>query len=1468
MPDTPDITLHVYQILEEEYAALHGSIPAEPLSLKLPGGGKMREVEAALGWDFRLGHIRNPPTFALYLLRGAEESEEARRKQATTSAARPRRDGRAEESPRTRRPEDAQLKELRAYLHVKLGEELLKQVSESAKTWGEGDASAAAALEKQFAARLNEALLADGILYSAQRFNETWLRVSTRELLRATEGGVAAEGETLRRLNRLLLEDAFPADIERIYDVRLAAMFRRLHDADLSALSLSGGGIRSGTFALGLLQGLARHDLLKRFDYLSTVSGGGYVGSWLTAWLHRHPEGLVGVSRELKNSRPARRVDPDPEPVRNLREYSNFITPKAGLLTADTWSFAGIYLRNLLLNWLVFIPLLAAALILPRLLLNVTLLQPVKAPQQVAADLKDTTLTEGRAPIPAAWRVRYEPEPIVESIVGERAVSDLYAVPWLGSALRQVHWRHLLLLVGFGSGVWALAFVIFNRPGLRGLLRRRNRHWHKHTNQRSFIKYCLTWLIVSAACLTTYWAWSQEVSGSFKNPLAFMFFGVAFTSAAGAVAAYVLRKRAPEPGQPVREPEPPGPAAPQATLTRDALVATLLAGGAAGALFWVVSLFDIGDPVMSYGVSVRDGEIIRRPFGWTDWTQWSWWGSWTTEMYVCLGVPLYLLIYWAALTIFVGVSSANRRIDDEDREWWARFGAWLLISAIGWATLTALVIFGPLALLESPKLLASVGGLSGLLAVLLGRSSVTPAAGDDAAATSKGSKATSLLGSALPLFGAIFLGALVALVSLGTTGLTRKVVTLADDLTRKPASAALELTDVQAPPFERHGQWFVQSLTNVPEDVGTKPEAAPGAAPVWTGPNKGFDDYVRYVTPVVPALPTPTPRPGATPCPPVCGAAEAGAEGPLEADSFKGAQIVHLNVLHHTSVWLTLLIGALLFAAGHFLSRKINLNVFSLHGGYRNRLIRAFLGASRPPGARRPNPFTGFDPADNLHMHELRWALFDEGDFLKPADLARELRENPSRLAAHLRDTGLVKQVLVEAVAADTPKLVEALRTELNGVLEREHLYDLFPEHLKSARAKAARDEILSSFKQQPAPESLKAVLRSDYQFLLNRLVLEEAFPDTMRPGPPPPYKLMHIVNTSLNLVGGDKLAWQQRKAEPFSFSALHAGCFRLGYRRARNYGGRETGGVSIGTAATISGAAASSNMGYYTTSPVISLLLTFFNVRLGWWLGNPGPAGALTYQRNRPESSVLPVLYEAFGMTNDRYEYVYLTDGGHFENLAVYEMVLRRCRFIVAVDGAEDARYRFGDLGNAVRKIRIDLGVQIHFPCVAIHGQKDAGTKGRGMYWAIGRIRYSGVDGTPDEEDGLLLYIKPAVYGDEPRDVLEYKNSFPAFPHQSTGDQFFDEPQFESYRALGSHIMDRLCGQGFGQLEIRDVVRRARDEMLKHCKDLDPPFTRWLDRLAGDDDKAIDKADDKARDKAVTTQTVDDAAPGGGLKP
>ena len=113
---------------------------------------------------------------------------------------------------------------------------------------------------------------------------------------------------------------------------------------------------------------------------------------------------------------------------------------------------------------------------------------------------------------------------------------------------------------------------------------------------------------------------------------------------------------------------------------------------------------------------------------------------------------------------------------------------------------------------------------------------------------------------------------------------------------------------------------------------------------------------------------------------------------------------------------------------------------------------------------------------------------------------------------------------------------------------------------------------------------------------------------------------LFHVVNITLNVVKATRLAWQERKAESFTVSPLHCGAAYKGYRPSVEYGGTagHAYGMSLGTAMAISGAAASPNMGYHSSTS-ITLLLALFNVRLGWWLGNPGKEGEKTYTGEGP---------------------------------------------------------------------------------------------------------------------------------------------------------------------------------------------------------------------------------------------------------
>src|SRR5260370_29399058 len=161
-----------------------------------------------------------------------------------------------------------------------------------------------------------------------------------------------------------------PSDPNASEPARLAELFQKVHrqPKPFSALCISGGGIRSATFALGALQSMADHGFLTEFDYLSTVSGGGYVGSWLTAWIQR-AGGLAQVSPQLKRNA-AKPLPPAPDPIQHLRDYNNYLTPKLGLFSADTWTIVATVIRNMILNWLVLVPLLLFALAIPRLMVS------------------------------------------------------------------------------------------------------------------------------------------------------------------------------------------------------------------------------------------------------------------------------------------------------------------------------------------------------------------------------------------------------------------------------------------------------------------------------------------------------------------------------------------------------------------------------------------------------------------------------------------------------------------------------------------------------------------------------------------------------------------------------------------------------------------------------------------------------------------------------------------------------------------------------------------------------------------------------------------------------------------------------------------------------------------------------------------------------------------------------------------
>jgi hypothetical protein len=274
------------------------------------------------------------------------------------------------------------------------------------------------------------------------------------------------------------------------------------------------------------------------------------------------------------------------------------------------------------------------------------------------------------------------------------------------------------------------------------------------------------------------------------------------------------------------------------------------------------------------------------------------------------------------------------------------------------------------------------------------------------------------------------------------------------------------------------------------------------------------------------------------------------------------------------------------------------------------------------------------------------------------------------------------------------------------------------------------------------------------------------------------------IVNCTLDLGGSSDLALHTRHGASFILTPLFCGAPRekVGYAPTRAKGPRETGyarEVMLGQAISVSGAAVNPNMGY-NTSPLVSFLLTMFNVRLGWWFPNPGRA---KWNKTGPLSA-LDLVWELFGLAGENGNFVNVSDGGHFENLGIYELIRRRTRVIIAADAECDPELTFGSLGNVIRICETDFGAKIDIDVSSI--RKPADSCMSQAHCAVGRITYS--NGTL----GYLIYIKASLTGDEDVGIAQYHSAHPAFPHQSTADQFFSEDQFEAYRRLGHHVAER----------------------------------------------------------------------------
>lgn len=919
--------------------------------------------------------------------------------------------------------------------------------------------------------------------------------------------------------------------------------FAAAHDSELVGLAFSGGGIRSATFNLGVLQALADLDLLRRFDYLSTVSGGGYIGSWLAAWIGRR--GFEKVNKGLRSDRKPNEFHKEPDEIRFLRDYSNYLTPKMGFFGADTWTAIAIYLRNTLLNQAVLVLALSAVLLTPRVMMWLTQLAALHPAclrgRSYVVSLFFLAVAILFAALNFCWLARPDSSRRPPWYTRQGPIVGVIVVP--------------LLLAGWSGAVWL---------------------WFHPWGLEHFDRFLVFGAVIYAV----------------------MWLGAAITLPPEKEKALPWGRRHP---------------------SISAVFWAIFAGGAGGGLFWVLA------------------KIFAA------------WKCWPGNIWhmISFGPPLAVVALLLVAALHIGLM--ERSFPDERREWCGRLGGWLLILALGWVAIFAIAIYSPLGVIRLKGWVKGVSlawVLSTLAGIVGGKSPKT------GGADSK--KSLELALSITPYIFAI--GALVALAF----GLE---LALAKTIASGDVSAELQAFLCANPAITKIGQW----LWIVPDRLA-----------LWF-----YHDALRSGVGLI-------------------------------AVSRFDYKTAHWCLLAATQTPCLIILPFVLAGLAWLLAWRVDINEFSMHLLYRNRLVRCYLGASH--AERKPNPFTGFDANDDVFLRCLR---------------AKESYEGP------------------------------------------------FP-----------------------------------------------------------------IINAALNLVAGKELAWQERKAESFVMTPLHCGFdvwiehrrLEEEYTNSKNergiwkYGFRPTecyayadGGFYLGTAMGISGAAASPNMGYHST-PSLAFLMTLFNVRLGYWAGNPRQPR--TWQKPGSRFGLAYLLAELFGQTDDESGYVYLSDGGHFENLGLYELVKRRCKYVLVCDAGADEEFGFGDLAGAIRKCREDMGVEIRLKTDQMLPQ---GTDKRSIWHcAVGEIHYENVDYSASPDDpGILIYLKPSLTGDEPADVLNYKSEHPHFPHETTIDQFFSESQFESYRRLGQHgactLFEKVwnwtpCGGKIedGQKQLKDCCTRQLFGTLK----------------------------------------------------
>jgi hypothetical protein len=331
------------------------------------------------------------------------------------------------------------------------------------------------------------------------------------------------------------------------------------------------------------------------------------------------------------------------------------------------------------------------------------------------------------------------------------------------------------------------------------------------------------------------------------------------------------------------------------------------------------------------------------------------------------------------------------------------------------------------------------------------------------------------------------------------------------------------------------------------------------------------------------------------------------------------------------------------------------------------------------------------------------------------------------------------------------------------------------------------RDRLMEVF--MPTDLSV-ADMKTNFSPVADNLLISELCP---RPGEvaPVPYPL---INTNAILINDSDAKVVARGGDNFVISPLFVGSGATGWRDSADYI-QDNGPLTLATSIAASGAAASASAGYIgtgiTMNPLVAAVMSLLNIRLGIWIPNPKFKNRFFIKR------IPTFLYPGLvsGLLSKRHSrtsgFIELTDGGHFENLGLYELVRRKLSTILIVDGEADPSVSLSSLVSATRRIEQDFGATLCFPPgkgperLMMYPEKGypSGLKYAQAPFVVGTITYN------DGATGTLVYVKSTLIKEMDFVTAGYLASNPAFPHQPTVDQFFDADQFDAYRFLGYDV-------------------------------------------------------------------------------